>query len=290
MPRSNWKGVISFGLVSIPIVLYPAENKAADISFHQIDKRDNARIKYQRINANTGKVVPWEQITRGYEYDKETTIPVPDEVLKKVAGENARTIAIETFINKNDLEFISMSNYYYLVPDKSGDKGYVILRETLKEMDKIAIAKVIISTKEYLAAIIPFHDALILTLLKYDVEIRKSDEFNLPNKNIGAYKINKQEMEMAKKLIKSMSSKWHPEKFVDEYQSAIHKWVDEAAKDLPHTVMKQKPHPTKNVVNFVDLLKKSLASSPQKKSAKKTIHKIPHKTSKGNHRKHATKH
>src|SRR5437773_2304082 len=118
MLRSNWKGVISFGLVSIPIVLYPTENKKADISFHQIDKRDNARIKYKRININTGKEVLWKEIGRGYEYDKETTIPVPDEVLKKVAGTNAHTIAIENFIDESELEMLFIGNSYYLTPDK----------------------------------------------------------------------------------------------------------------------------------------------------------------------------
>ena len=100
MPRSNWRGHISFGLVSIPVVLYSVENTKADISFHQIDKQDNSRIKYQRINVNTGKVVPWERITRGYEYEKDAVIPLPDEVLEKVAGAEARTINIQTFINK----------------------------------------------------------------------------------------------------------------------------------------------------------------------------------------------
>ena len=153
MPRSNWKGVISFGLVTIPIILYPSQNKQANISFHQIDKRDNARIKYQRINANTGKVVDWKNITRGYEYDKETTVPVPDDVLKKVAGDKEREINIDNFIDKKDLDFLTLENVYYLAPDKNGTKGYVILRDALAETNKVGIAKVIISTKEYLSAL-----------------------------------------------------------------------------------------------------------------------------------------
>ena len=151
MPRSHWKGVISFGLVSIPVILSPIEKKEAEISFHQIDKKDNSRIKYQRININTGKVVPWERITRAYEYDEETNIPVPDPVLKQVAGDNARTIAIDSFIDKDELSIITITNCYYLVPGKGGDKGYVILREALEQTNKIGIAKVIISTKEYLS-------------------------------------------------------------------------------------------------------------------------------------------
>lgn len=292
MPRSNWKGVISFGLVSIPIVLYPAENKSANISFHQIDKRDNARIKYQRINENTGKVVPWEQIARGYEYDKDLTVPVPDEVLKKVAGENARSIDIENFIDEKELNFLTIANVYYLVPDKNGQKGYVILRESLAETKKIGIAKVIISTKEYLAAIIPYEKALVLCLLKYDKEVRKLDEFDLPVKELKAYKINKKEIDVAKQLIKSMSSKWKPEKYVDEYQKAVHKWVEESANKLPHTTMKQRPHAkASNVVNFVDLLKKSLASSGKTIKGKKTVPKAKKVIKpKAKPARHATKH
>lgn len=283
MPRSNWKGVISFGLVSIPIVLYPSENKGADISFHQIDKRDNARIKYQRVNSNTGKIVPWEEITRGYEYDKETTIPVPDEVLKKVAGENARTIEIQTFVDKKELNFLTIANNYYIVPDKRGDKGYVILREALRETNKIGIAKVIISTKEYIAAVLPYEKALVLCLLKYDNEVRKPSEFDLPTKELSAYKVNKKEMDMAKKLIQSMSSKGHPEKYVDEYQKAVHKWVEESVNNIPHKAKKQPARAASNVINFVDLLKKSLASSTpnKKKTAKKTMRPVKLKNKSG---------
>lgn len=293
MPRSNWKGVISFGLVSIPILLYPSDNKAATISFHQIDKRNNARIKYQRINESTGKVVPWEQITRGYEYDKETTIPVPDEVLKKVAGENARSIDIENFIDEKELNWLTLGNVYYLVPDKKGEKGYVILRDALTDTKKVGIAKVIISTKEYLAAVVPYEKALVLCLLKYDKEMRKAAEFDLPTKELKSYKITQKEMDIAKQLIKSMSAKWNPKKYVDEYQQALHQWVEESANKLPHTKMKQRGHvKSSNVVNFVDLLKKSLASNG--KSAKggkkvtaksKKVVRLKAKTAK-----HATRH
>lgn len=277
MPRSNWKGHISFGLVSIPILLYTVINKKADISFHQIDKRNNARIKFQRINVDTGKIVPWEDITRGYEYDKETIIPVPDEVLEKVAGDNARTIDIQMFINKSEFDILSIDKNYYIVPDEKGkgNKGYVILRESLKDTNKIGIAKVIISTKEYLAAVIPHDDIILLSLLKYDEEIRKTSEFSLPDKPLNFYKITQKEMEISKQLIKSMTSKWHPEKFVDEYQASIHQWVDETVHKLPHTKTKHKKVPASNVVNFVDLLKKSLAEKN-----KHPVHKKPKKRSK----------
>ncbi|MES2218455.1 MAG: Ku protein [Pseudomonadota bacterium] len=266
MPRSNWKGYISFGLVSIPIVLYTSQNKSADISFHQIDKRNNARIKYQRVNSVTGKAVEWGDIIKGYEYDKETMVPVPEDVLTKVAGENARTIAIENFINKKDFDMLTIDRSYYLVPDKKGLKGYVILREALASTGKIGIAKVIISTKEYVAAVMPYEDkALVMYLLKYDNEMRKMPELEIPTKDIATYKVNKKEIDIAKKLIDSMSAKWKPEEYVDEYQEALHEWVEEAATKKPHRgAMKARAHAQSNVVNFVDLLKKSLEGKGKK--------------------------
>jgi len=269
MPRSNWKGVISFGLVSIPVSLYPAKNKSADISFHQIDTRDNARIKYDRVNIDTGKSVPWEKIGRGYEIDKETTIPVPDEVLKKVAGEKSRTIDIDQFINEDELNLLTLENVYYLTPEKAGVKGYVILREALAETNKVGIAKVIISTKEYLAAIVPHDDALMLCLLKYDKEMKKPDEFDLPDKEISAYKIKPNEIQMAKQLIKSMTTKWHPEKYVDDYQKSIHQWVEESVNHLPHKTAEKRSKKPVGQANLMDLLKKSLAASSSGAKKKK---------------------
>jgi DNA end-binding protein Ku len=272
MPRSNWKGIISFGLVTIPIVLYPSKNKQADISFHQIDKRDNARIQYQRVNSNTGKIVPWENITRGYEFDKETMIPVPDELLQKIAGDKARVIDIETFVDRDDVDLLTLESVYYLTPDKNGQKGYVILRNSLHDTNKIGIAKVVISTKEYLAAIIPHHDALMLCLLKYDSDINKPSDFDLPTKNISFYKVTPKEIEVAKQLIKSMSSKWKPEKFIDEYQQSIHRWVEESVNNLPHKRIEKTFKKPTNVANFVELLRKSLAASSKRKGSKGVEH------------------
>jgi DNA end-binding protein Ku len=289
MPGSHWKGVISFGLVTIPIVLYPSRNKQADISFHQIDKRDNARIQYQRINSNTGKIVPWEEITRGYEFDKETIIPVPDEVLQKVAGDKAKAINIDTFIDRKDLNLLTLENVYYLVPDKNGQKGYVILRDSLTDTNKVGIAKVVISTKEYLSALIPHKDALLLCLLKYDNEMKKPSEFDLPNKNISAYKITAKEIEVAKQLIKSMSSKWKPEHYVDDYQQSIHQWVEESVNHLPHNKTVKSSRKATNIINFVDLLKKSLAASSKRKNSK-TVGHIPSKVHKLNKLNKVNKH
>lgn len=272
MPKSNWKGVISFGLVTIPIILHPATNKKADISFHLIDKKDHARIQYKRINSSTGKVVPWENIIRGYEVDKETIIPVPDNILQKIAGDKSRTINIDTFVDMKDVDFLTLENVYFLVPDKNGQKGYVILREALKQTNKAGVAQVVISTREYLSVLIPHQDALVLCLLKYDKEVRKLSEFDLPGKDISAYKATTKEIGIAKQLIKSMTTKWKPEKFTDNYQSAIHEWVEETVNHLPHHQPKKSVKKQTKTTNFVDLLKKSLASSAKKPSKKVSKH------------------
>lgn len=171
MPRSNWKGSISFGLVNIPIVLFNSVDPSGGVSFKQINKKTGAKIKYKRVDSETEKEVPWDEIGKGYEYSKDVILPVGEDELKKVAGENARTIAIEEFVDKKNVDFIHVLHTYYLIPDKKGEKGYVILREALKSSNKVGIAKVIMSTKEYLAAVSTFEDSLILYLLHYDDDI-----------------------------------------------------------------------------------------------------------------------
>ena len=270
MPHAIWKGYISFGLVSIPIILYPSENKSATVSFRQIDKRNGARIKYQRINSETGDEVPWEDVGKGYEYTKDKILMVEEGELKKVVGENARTIAIEEFVDKKNINMIDIERTFYLVPDKNGIKGYVILREALNHTNKVGIAKVIISTKEYLAAVAIFEDAIVLYTLHYPDEIRKPDEFDIPSTDIKKSKVTNKEIEIAKKLIQSMSAKWKPEQYKDEYRLTVQKWVEEKAKRLPTTKMKQRGEISKGkVVNFMDLLKKSLESSKSKAKTKK---------------------
>lgn len=284
MPRSNWKGTISFGLVSIPIALYTTENAAEKVSFHQIDKRNNARIKYQRVNVETGQEVPWEDIIKGYEYNKDVVLPVEDDELKKVAGENARTIAIENFINKDEISYIDVEKTYYLLPEKNGDKGYVILREALKRTKKIGIAKVIISTKDYLAAVAPYKNGLVLYLLHYHEQIRQMNEFNFPSENLKEYKVNSKEVGIAEQLIKAMSTKWKPEEYHDEYQLAVHKWAENKIKHKGITKMPQRaPAAGKQgkVVNFVDLLRKSLGENKKDKAPAGNVIHLKKKSNQG---------
>ena len=271
MPHANWKGNISFGLVNIPIQLYSSEEPGTHISFKQIDKRTGDKIKYKRINVETEEEVPWEEIGKAYQYSKDTLLPVEEGELKKVAGENAKTIAIETFVDKKNINFLNVFRAYYLVPDKKGEKGYVILREALTKMNKIGVAKIIISTREYLAAVATLENALVVYLLRYEDEIRKLSELDFPAADIKKYKVSNKEIEIAKKLISSMSSTWKPALYKDEFKEAVEKWVENKIHHLPEKKMRSRAISKKStgkVVDFVDLLKKSLQSSkPSKKPA-----------------------
>lgn len=295
MPRSNWKGNISFGLVNIPIVLFNSEDPSSGVSFRQINRKTGSRIKYKRVDVETEKEVPWEDIGKGYEYSKDVILPLEEGELERVAGENARTIAIEEFVDKKNIHFLDVEHTYYLVPDKKGEKGYVILREALERSNKIGIAKVIISTKEYLAAVATYENALVLYLLHYEDEIRPLSEFDIPGEDYKKYKVNSKEIDIAKKLVESMTTKWNPEKYKDEYKLAVEKWVKEKIHHLPETHMKPRAvgvkHPAK-VVNFVDLLKQSLESNKglRKGGNSKKRHAKPIPSKHASHRRAVTSH
>lgn len=260
MSRPIWKGYITFGLVNIPVILYSAENKS-DITFKLLDNRDKSRIRYVRINEKTGEEVPWKNIAKGYEYDEENYVLVKEEELKELAGEHLKTINIESFVPEKELGCIHFDKPYYLVPDKKGDKGYVILREVLEQTKKIGITTVIIHTREYLAALMPYKNALILNLLHYQQEMKKPSEFDLPSDQLKQYKITQKELDVAKQLVSSMTAKFKPEDYHDRYREALEKLIDEKVHHAKPTHVKGKKsikEPKGNVIDFVSLLKKSL--------------------------------
>ena len=273
MPRPIWKGYITFGLVNIPVILYSAEKKF-DIQFKLIDSRDQAKIRYMRINENTGEEVPWSNIAKGYEYDDHSYVMLKETDIKAISGEHSKTIDITSFVEKNNLDYMDFEKPYYLVPDKKGEKGYVILRDTLKATKKMGICKVIIHTREYLAALMPHADALILNVLRYHQELRQASEFELPTASLKTYKITPKEMDIAKQLVASMTTKWSPEDYHDEFREALQQWIEEKiqyaskGKTPPHKKTKAS-HAKNNVINFVDLLKKSLEENKKHPSTSK---------------------
>jgi DNA end-binding protein Ku len=271
MARPIWKGYITFGLVNIPVILYPAEKKS-DIQFKLIDSRDKAKIRYVRINEHTGEEVPWSNVAKGYEYDDHNYIVLKEADIKAISGEHSKTIDIESFIDKSSLDCMDFEKPYYLVPDKKGEKGYVILRETLKETKKIGISKVIIHTREYLAALIPHENALILNLLRYHQELRNTSEFELPAASLKTYKISAKEMDIAKQLVSSMTTKWNPVSYHDDFRQALQQQIEEKIQREARRIPKKKQKAairSTNVINFVELLKKSLEKNKSHKSSHK---------------------
>lgn len=275
MPRPIWNGHISFGLVNIPVTLYSAESRSSGVSFHLIDKNNNARVRSQRVNEATGKPVEWDYIVRGYELEDGTYLTFTDEELDEVEVEASQSVEISDFVDAEDIPFAYFDKPYYLVPGKKGDKGYVLLREALKKSKKVGIAKVVIRTREYLAALMPQEDALMLYILRYAYELRKPDAEDFPSGTLKDFKVSSKEVEIAQQLIDTMTSDWEPDKYEDEYRQALLKWIEERAemggKAAPPTKDKE-DEGSGEVIDIMSLLKKSMdeAKSPngRKKKAK----------------------
>lgn len=259
MARSIWSGDISFGLVSIPVSLVSIEENK-DIHFHLLNSKTQARVHYKRVDEQSGKEVLWNEIVKGYEYDKGCYILVNEQAFEKASPEVFKTIDIEEFVDFDEIDSLYYSKPYYLVPEGKNKKAYVLLREALKKTNKVGVAKTILRTKEYLSLILPHNYALLLYLVHFTDEIRSEEELNIPKDEIKNYKISAKEIIMAESLIKDMSSTWQPQKYHNEYREALQKWLEQQITRLDKTG-KKAPKAAKRpdaVVDFISLLKESM--------------------------------
>jgi DNA end-binding protein Ku len=269
--RPIWKGQISFGLINIPIELYSAETPT-EVKFKLLDKRNKAKIHYQRINDETGKEVPWQDIVKAYEYHKNDYVVLEDEDFKQAAVENSQTFEIADFVASKDVDCSYFEKPYYLVPGKGGQKGYVLLREILKKMQCIAIGKVVIRTRQYLAALLPRGDALMLNTIRFAEEVKDISAFNIPKGTVKDYKISSKEFTMAEKLVAAMMVAWQPEKYHDDYEAALMRWIEKKAKQGGIPIPPKKPAKLGKkgeVIDFMELLKKSLQAKGTEKPKRK---------------------
>jgi DNA end-binding protein Ku len=216
MPRVLWKGAITFGLVNIPVSLHSAVKHNA-LDFTLLDRRNFAPVGYKRVNKRTGREVDWEQIVKGYEYEKGSYVALSEEDFKRANVEATQTVDILAFVDAADIEPIYFDTPYYLSPDKRGGKGYALLRETLKRAGKAAVANVVIRTRQHVAVVLPADDMLLLNTLRFADEIRSADDFELPREA----RASAREVEMALRLVKEMSDKWKPEKYHDTYRDDL---------------------------------------------------------------------
>ncbi|MGZ8900386.1 MAG: non-homologous end joining protein Ku [Limisphaerales bacterium] len=265
--RAIWKGSISFGLVNIPIGLYPATRKE-DVSFRQLRADDFSPIRYKRVAEADGEEVPWEKIVKGYEYEKGQFVLVTDEDFEKAMPEATQSIDIIEFVDLSDIDPMYFDKPYYLEPQKGGKKAYALLRETLNEAGKVGIARVVIKTRQHLAAVKPKDDALVLELMHFPDEVLEPTGLDIPRDE----KLGKKELEMAKSLVETMSGEWNPEEFKDEYRDKLIALIEEkvkhGGKEVPSA--KTKPKAATNVVDLVAVLQKSLAESKKKSGSHST--------------------
>lgn len=273
MARAIWKGDISFGLVSIPVSLVSAEEKD-EISFHLLNSKTKSRIRYKRVDEQTGKEVPWCEIIKGYEYDKDSYILVDEEEFEKADPDLFKTIDIQEFVDLKEIDSLYFAKPYYLVPEGKNKKAYVLLREALKKTKKVGVAKVIIRTKEYLSVILPHKNTLLLYLIHYQEEIRSEEELNVPRESIKTYKISPKEIKMAEDLIAEMSAKWKPEKYHNEYKETLQKWLDKQVKGLSKKGKKISKASNASVVDFVSLLKDSMKKKNVKNAKNAKVAKL----------------
>jgi len=263
MARAIWKGSISFGLVNIPIALYPA-TRSEELKFRLLRNSDLSPVNYKRVAEKDGREVPWDQIVKGYEYEKGKYVVLRDEDFQRVDLEATQTVDIQDFVDLEEIDPMYFYKPYYLEPQKGGDKAYALLRDALRGTNKVGVAKVIIKTRQYLAGVKPEDGALVLELMHFADELADPEKLRVPKK----LEVGKREMNMAKSLIGSMTSKWEPEKYKDDYREAlmdvIAEKVEAGGKEIEEKPRKT-PKPT-NVIDLVSVLQKSLEQTGAKRN------------------------
>lgn len=220
MRRALWKGAISFGLINIPVELYTAE-KHDELDFTLLDQRDLSPVGYKRYNKKSGREVPWENIIKGYQYEEGKYVLMSDEDLRRANVEATQSIDIQSFVEREQVPILYYEQPYFLAPAKGGDKAYALLRETLLASDKMAIAQIVIRTRQHLAALIPQGDMLQLITLRYPSELRAPDDLPVPTRKSKKAAVTRQEVEMARALVEHMSAQWEPEQFHDTYRDDV---------------------------------------------------------------------
>src|ERR1700744_3821306 len=270
-PRANWKGFLRLSLVTCPVALYPATSESEKVSFNQLNKQTGHRIKYLKVDADTGEEVPNEDIVKGYALDKETFIEVSKEELDELALESTRTIDIDEFVEKSEIDPRYLIRPYYLRPDgKIGHDAFAVIRETIRDMNKVAIGRVVLTNREHITALEPMDKGLVGTLLRYPYEVRSADEYF---DEIQDVKVTKDMLDLAKHIVNQKSGTFEPEKFEDHYETALVDLINQ--KRAGKTIRPKERPKGENVVDLMEALRRSVggksspAPAPAKKSGKK---------------------
>jgi Ku protein, prokaryotic len=275
--RAIWKGSISFSLVNIPISLYPATRRE-ELSFRLLRKTDLSPINYKRVAEADGKEVPWEEIVKGYEYEKGKFVVLKEDDFRRADIEATQSIDIIQFVPLEEIDPMFFDKPYYLEPQKKGSKAYALLRDALKKADKVGIAKVVIKTRQHLAAVKPEGNALVLELMHFAEELVDGSSLQIP----GQAQVAARELDMARELVQRMTGHWEPKKFTDDYRHAlmdlIHKKIESGDEETiePSTT---KTRPSK-VIDLVSVLQQSLQETGRRGSGKKSARTLKRKLKK----------
>lgn len=256
-PRANWKGFLRLSLVTCPVALFPATSESEKVSFNQINKRTGNRIKYQRVDAETGEDVENEDIVKGYKVDTDSYIEVTKDELDNIALDSNRTIDIDTFVPRDEIDDLYVVRPYYLVPDgKVGHDAYAVIRDTIRATNKVALARLVLTNREHVVALEARGKGLMGLLLRYPYEVRNESEYF---DGIQDVKITKDMLDLAKHIVDQKSGHFDPEKFVDHYETALIELINEkqAGRPVPRAKVKTEG----NVINLMDALRQSLKGS-----------------------------
>jgi DNA end-binding protein Ku len=264
-PRANWKGFLRLSLVTCPIALFPATSESEKVSFNQINKKTGHRIKYQKVDADTGEEVGSDDIIKGYKVDTDTYLEVSKDELDNIALESTRTIDIDQFVPRKEIDDLYLVRPYYIVPDgKVGHDAYAVIRETIRSLDKVALARVVLTNREHVIALEARDKGLMGMLLRYPYEVRHTAEYF---DDIQDVKITKEMLDLAKHIVETKSGHFDPTQFEDHYENALQDLLQKKKNGLP--IVKQTAPSTGNVINLMDALKASLKTPGKAQSATK---------------------
>jgi DNA end-binding protein Ku len=271
MARGLWKGAISFGLVNVPVELHSAHQRSAELDLTMLDRRDLAPVGFKRVNKATGKEVPWEDVVKGFEYEDDKYVVLSEEDFRRANPEASKTIDILAFVELETIAPQFFDTPYYLLADKRGEKGYALLRDTLKKAGKAGIASVVIRTKQYLAALIAQDALLILNTLRYADELKDVSEMKIPET-----RVTSKELDMALRLVEDMADEWKPEKYKDTYRHDLMKRIEQKVKkgqteEIPEPEKEARAPKGAEVIDLMELLKKSVGkkAKPARRAAKR---------------------
>ena len=258
-PRANWKGFLRLSLVTCPVALFPATSDSEKISFNQINRNTGHRIKYMKVDADTGEEVSSEDIMKGYKVDTDTYIEISKDELDNIALESTRTIEIDQFVPKSEIDQLYLVRPYYIVPDgKVGHDAYAVIRETIRSLDKVALARVVLTNREHVIALEARDNGLMGMLLRYPYEVRNSAEYF---DDIQDVKITKDMLDLAKHIVQQKSGHFEPAKFEDHYEAALTELINKKrnGERIPQV---SKPVSNGNVISLMDALKRSISGKP----------------------------